>query len=118
TETLIKSIAYHNTDLTICILNDALPQEWFANLRQRLQSLRIEIRDIKIDSRQIANEQLSIGNITKMTYARFMIPQCIPEARVLYLDNDTIVQTDLDDLFNIDMQGHAIGVVKEALSPD
>lgn len=118
TETLIKSIAYHNTDLTICIINDVLPQEWFENLRNRLRPLKIELRDVKIDPRQIANEKLSIGNITKMTYARFMVPKIIPESRVLYLDNDTLVLTDLHDIFNVDMQGHAIGVVKESLSDD
>lgn len=118
TETLIKSIAYHNTDLTICIINDVLPQEWFENLRNRLQPLNIELRDVKIDPRRIANEQPSIGNITKMTYARFMVPKIIPESRVLYLDNDTIVRTDLHDIFNVDLQGHPIGVVKESLSDD
>lgn len=118
TETLIKSIAYHNSNLTICVINDALPQEWFVNLRNRLKPLNISLRDVKIDPRQIANEKISIGNITKMTYARFMIPQAIPESRVLYLDNDTIVLTDLHDIFNVDMQGHAIGVVKESLSED
>lgn len=35
-ETLIKSIAYHNHDLPIYLLNTNIPQEWFLNINRRL----------------------------------------------------------------------------------
>lgn len=112
-ETLIKSLAYHNQDLKIYVLNEDLPQEWFINLNQRLSPVNIQVVDSKFDPALISGVHVTVDYLSKMTYARILIPQLIPEDRVLYLDADVIVDRNLDDLFNTDMQGHPVAAVKD-----
>eukprot|EP01079_Euglenida_sp_SAG-EU17-18_P007207 gene7207-175_t len=47
-------------------------------------------------------------------YARFLFDILLPFAqRVLWLDTDTIVQADVQELFDLDMQGHATATVPD-----
>lgn len=112
-ETLIKSLAYNNHDLKIYVINEDLPQEWFINLNQRLSAVSIKVIDAKFDPALINGVQVTIDYLSKMTYARILIPKLIPEDRVLYLDADTIVDRNLDSLFNIDMQDYPVAAVKD-----
>lgn len=112
-ETLIKSIAYNNRDIKIYVINEDISQEWFINLNQRLAPLGITVNDAKLDPAVIQDEQISVDYLSKMAYGRILIPEMIPEDRVLYLDADVIVDGNLDDLFNIDMQGYPAGAVPD-----
>jgi lipopolysaccharide biosynthesis glycosyltransferase len=47
-------------------------------------------------------------------YYRLVLPDLIPEDRVLYLDTDTVTATDLSPLATIDMQGYAMGFVVQS----
>lgn len=112
-ETLIKSIAYNNQDIKIYVINEDISQEWFFNLNKRLVPLNITVKDAKLDPAVIQDEKISVDYLSKMAYGRILIPELIPESRVLYLDADTIVDGKLDDLFNIDMQGYPAGAVPD-----
>ncbi|WP_295746733.1 glycosyltransferase [uncultured Limosilactobacillus sp.] len=112
-ETLIKSLAYHNRDVKVYVINEDLPQEWFINLNQRLAPINVQVIDAKFDPALINGVKVTVDYLSKMTYARILIPQLIPEDRVLYLDADVIVDRNLDDLFNIDMQGHPVAAAKD-----
>ena len=51
---------------------------------------------------------------TYMTLIRLALPEILAdEARVLWLDIDTIVEDDIGDLFDIDMTGNYVGMVRE-----
>ncbi len=112
-ETLIKSIAYNNRDVNIYVINEDLPQEWFINMNQRLISVNVKVIDTKIDPALLNDEQVTIDYLSKMTYARILIPDLIPAERVLYLDADVIVDRNLDDLFNMDLQGNAVAAADD-----
>lgn len=116
-ETLIKSIAYHNKNVKIYVINEDIPQEWFINLNRRLQPLQIEVADAKFDPALINDEKISWDYLSKMAYGRILIPELIPEDRVLYLDADTIVVQNLDNFFNYDLQGYPIGAIQEYFDP-
>lgn len=116
-ETLIKSIAAHNCDIDIDVINEDIAPEWFMMLNDRLAPLRITVNDLKYQRGELDNLPLSVGNLTKMTYGRFLIPQMVSADRVLYLDVDTVVERNLDDLFNYDMHGHVLGAVITADDP-
>ena len=60
-------------------------------------------------------ERLSLG-----AYYRLVIPLIAPvdAGRALYLDYDIIADGDLSPLWAIDMEGKAIGMVRELLNPD
>lgn len=112
-ETVIKSVAYNNRDVKIYVINEDISQEWFINLNRRLAPLNIQVRDAKLDPATIQDEKISVDYLSKMAYGRILIPELIPENRVLYVDADVIVDGNLDDLFNIDMKGYPAGAVPD-----
>lgn len=112
-ETLIKSIAYHNHNVTINLLNTNIPQEWFTNVNRQLAPINVKVNDTKFMADRLANEAVSRDYMNPMIYGRILIPQLIPDDRVVYLDADTIVNGSLKELFTLDMEGHTIGAVED-----
>lgn len=112
-ETTIKSIAAHNRNCVINIINPDIPREWFSNLNRQLAPLNIEIKDIKISTDILANQHLSQAHLNLMANARLLLPNLIKNSRVLYLDSDIIVQTSLRELFDLDLKGHPLAAAKE-----
>jgi lipopolysaccharide biosynthesis glycosyltransferase len=57
------------------------------------------------------------SHISRMTYARLLIPDLLPKrvSRILYLDADILVFDDLSALQDIDLNGFAIGAVLDRL---
>lgn len=62
-----------------------------------------------IDAEQVFHDKISSLNVTsrftKYTLYRLLIPEIIPDAKLLYLDADTLVNGSLDELWNIDLHG-------------
>ncbi len=58
-----------------------------------------------------------IHHISRATYLRLLIPDLVPEAKVIYLDSDIVVQEDLTALFETSL-GDAVlgGVIDPAAS--
>ncbi len=54
-----------------------------------------------------------------IVYARLLLPRLLPPAvdRVVYLDCDMMVRAPIEELYDIDLGGHPIGAVRDALSP-
>ncbi|WP_346732559.1 glycosyltransferase family 8 protein [Bradyrhizobium sp. 186] len=59
----------------------------------------------------------TIGYISKVTYARFLVPRIFPEtvSKVLYLDSDILVLDDLQALWTTDLEGNVLGAVLDGL---
>lgn len=112
-QTLIKSIAYHNHNEKIYLLNTNIPQEWFITTNQKLESINVQIVDTKFSPDLLSGEAVSRNYMNTMIYGRILIPRLVPEDRVLYLDADTIVNGPIKDLFNMDMKGYTIGAVED-----
>ena len=57
------------------------------------------------------------GAVSKIIFARFLIPRLFPEtvSRVLYLDADLLVFGDLGALWEVDLEGAVVGAVLDAL---
>jgi len=64
-----------------------------------------------IDSRPLISQYLEGSSLPQVrgnwnTYLRMFIPELLPnESRVLYLDSDTLVVGEVEELFNLDMEG-------------
>lgn len=54
---------------------------------------------------------ISIPHITRPTYYRLMIPELIQEEKCIYLDIDTIILEDLQELMNISLKGKYVAGV-------
>jgi lipopolysaccharide biosynthesis glycosyltransferase len=58
------------------------------------------------------------SHISKMTYARLLIPEMFPDAdRALYLDSDILVLRDLTPLWETDLEGNLLGAVLDGMDP-
>ena len=110
-ETTIKSILYHNRDVKIYILNQDIMPDWFRKPRKIARMLGSDIIDIKLPEQAVFQGWETKEYISTMTYARYFIPDYIPEEKVLYLDSDLIVNQSLDTLFDIDLQGNLLAAV-------
>lgn len=117
-ETLIKSVAYHNHDLSIYLLNTNVPQEWFLDINRRLNAINVQVIDAKFSPAVLANEAVSRTEyMNTMIYGRLLIPQLIPADRVLYIDSDSVVDGSLRSLLDTDLQGRIVGAVEDYSMP-
>lgn len=59
----------------------------------------------------------TLSYISKMTYARFVIPEIFPESvsKVLYLDSDILVLDDLGPLWETPLEGFIMGAILDGL---
>ena len=89
-ETTIKSILYNVKNVEIHLLNYDIPQEWFVNINQYVNQIGSEVIDAKFDHGILNDSQGPRPGINEMGFARFLIPELVPEDRVLYLDSDLI----------------------------
>lgn len=117
----IKSIIENNKDKEICfhVLTDDIRDKNKKILReiigsQNKKSLKIhEVDDTPLKG-------LKTSQWTKYTWYRILLPQYLPDvATVLYLDADTLVVDNLEELFNINMSNNSIaGVLDQAAGAD
>lgn len=112
--TIIKSIAYHNNDFKIYVLNPDIPQEWFKQLNRFLKLLNGEVIDVKIDTSIFADETPTHHEqINQMAFARLLIPELIPENKVLYIDSDSVINDNLSNLFDTNISTYPLAAVKD-----
>lgn len=72
---------------------------------------KINIIDMK---KRFSSSFIAPGHITTPTYYRLALPSLLTQYnKVLYLDGDILVRTDLSDLYNTDISGYYIGAVKD-----
>lgn len=112
-ETTIKSILYHNRDVKIYILNQDIMPDWFRKPRKIARMLGSEIIDVKLPEQAVFQDWTKQAHISSIAYARYFIPDYIPETKVLYLDSDLIVNTSLEKLFCIDLEEKLFAAVKD-----
>lgn len=118
----VKSIAenHNNVSGKICLhiltdyISDINSQRLYDIVKNYgNMSLRIHL----IDS-DTALSDLKTGHWTIHAWYRILLPKILPNTveKVLYLDPDTIVVSDISELFILDMTGKAIAAVPDILS--
>ncbi|MEC9347468.1 MAG: glycosyltransferase family 8 protein [Pseudomonadota bacterium] len=68
--------------------------------RRRISHVATDIRFIPNDMSQLADWNIR-GHINTAAYFRILIPDLVPEKKVIYLDCDILVLQDLNELFKI-----------------
>ena len=69
---------------------------------------------IHLEEDTVQSDWMTFDHISPIGFARYWIPELIEENRVIYLDCDMIVQQSLDELFELDLQGHFLAAVQDA----
>ncbi len=74
---------------------------------------------LKLDSFRQAEAILPArGNLHSVIYARMLLDHFVPKTlkRIIYLDCDTMVACPIEELFDVDLAGHAVGAVFDTQS--
>jgi lipopolysaccharide biosynthesis glycosyltransferase len=73
---------------------------------------------VALNAEHVSNWRTSHGgrlasHYSTATFFRLLLPDALPEDRIIYIDCDTIVQSDLAEIFALDMGGKYIGAVPD-----
>ncbi|WP_029176781.1 glycosyltransferase family 8 protein [Streptococcus suis] len=118
-ETLLISIGKTNTSyqvINVHLFGNNLTQAELQSLKQLL----LTYSAFQINYFSINNEKIQkliggglVGDRSLSTYARIFIPDLLESDRALYLDVDAVVNSDLAELYEIDLTGYAIAGVRD-----
>ncbi len=120
--TLLTSIFENNKnrDIEIYILTDYIDEVNRGKFKilADLYNQKINIIDIDIESFKHLPFGGKFENITLATYYRLLIPSVFPQLynKVLYLDCDIIIRSDLYELWSLNVDNCAFAAVEDALS--
>lgn len=105
----MKSALEHNEQVEFIIMYSKLSAESM----QKLGAVGGSLRLIKMDESQFADLTLSKW-VTVQAWFRIKLPDlCKDLDKVLYLDCDTLIRGNLDELFSLDLTGKYLAGVKD-----
>jgi lipopolysaccharide biosynthesis glycosyltransferase len=106
------------TRLDIHVLTDGFPAELRRRVAHSLPAEAAPINWVDVDLEPFRGFS-TLTHISKMTYARLLIPHVLPTtvSRLLYLDADLLVLDDIDALWTIDLEGCPVAAVLDVLDP-
>jgi lipopolysaccharide biosynthesis glycosyltransferase len=117
--TTLRSVVDTNRSgepLEFHVLVDGVSERMRKRILDSLPHGSASIRWIEVDL-DMFRDFSTISYISKITYARFLIPRIFPDtvSRVLYLDCDILVLDDLRALWETDLEGHVLGAVLDRI---
>lgn len=78
------------------------------------ENIKIEFVDLNSKLEQIKNKLHTRNYFSSATYFRLFIPELYPQYdKAIYLDSDTIVLTDVAELYNINLKKNLLGAVSD-----
>lgn len=105
----MQSALEHNNDIEFIIMYSALSDE---NIK-KLRSVGGKLRFLKMNEADFSNLTLSHW-VTVQAWFRIKLPDMCPDLeKVLYLDCDTLVRGNLDELFNLNLDNKFLAGVKD-----
>lgn len=110
----IAAQAAHPEHIRFYFLADHVADDVLARMRASLEPQGIRMQVIPYSSD--AKDKLYVsGQLSATAYTRLSLAELLPEnvERVLYLDCDIIVMADIMQLWQCDLQGHALGAMKD-----
>lgn len=111
-ETLLKSICYHNSNVTFYLLYDDIDKEWLDALEELIGLFDNKLVSVKIEPSYFAQYK-TLNHISTSTYYRLLIPQLIDVDRILYLDCDMIVDGNLESVYFSEFENKIICAVQD-----
>lgn len=118
--TTLRSLTENNESawpLNIHVIHDRFDDALMAKLISSLPSGSVTIGWHQANPQHFAKDYAVLPHISKMTYARLLLPSLLSDVRgkVLYLDSDTLVLGTLEALWNTDLAGQVLGAVRDPL---
>ena len=118
TTVALKSIFQHHPNVRIsvylCHVQNQLKKDFIDFFVQFAAKHNAHLHPIEISQEQLAN--LPETRHGKAALLRLCLPKLLPQLKkILYLDGDVIVQSDLTELYNTDLGENYIAAVKDTL---
>jgi lipopolysaccharide biosynthesis glycosyltransferase len=114
---------FHNNrnveDITVYIIDNNITDNNKAKLYQAAAEYKRGLNFVPMPNlKSVTGCEIDVKHWNISTFGKLFVSSVLPEnvGKVIYLDCDTIVQTDLTDLWNTDLGTSVIAGVKEALS--
>lgn len=103
---------------TIYLIYDHLANDLKASLVQlgnQFMNFKLELIKFSVNQRRLLQQiSLEKSHLPLSAYYRILIPYLLPEVeRVIYVDYDTLVIGNLTDLYNTNLHGNFLGVVRD-----
>jgi len=119
--TVLRSIVEANRSgwpVEFHVLSDGFAEATKERVRDSLPKGSASIRWIPVNI-LLFQEFWTRDDVSKMTYARLLIPKVFPDtvSKVLYLDTDILVLDDLTPLWETNLDGAILGAVLDNLDP-
>ncbi|MGR9173781.1 glycosyltransferase family 8 protein [Rhizobium sp. KDH_Rht_773_N] len=116
--TALRSVAENNRDawpLDIHVIHEGIGEETKRRIFDSLPANSTVIQWHPIGTLSFASGFSTRPGVSKMTFARILLPQFLPEScnRALYLDGDILVLAALEQLWNADLGEAVIGAVPD-----
>ena len=118
TLTSIRKNCDPNRRYAVRILHTGVKEENKLRLMEQFHSdgFTVEFTDISFMVRAIADQLHTRDYYSKSTYYRLFIPELFPDlSRVLYLDCDIIVQSDVAELYDQGLGNDLVGAVPDSM---
>ncbi|WP_150539020.1 glycosyltransferase family 8 protein [Actinobacillus vicugnae] len=112
--TLIKSICLFDRHIHFYLINKDFSEQWFYSLNIELNKIDCHITDIKLDTTHFSHLKTN-SHITEASYYRCLIPQLIPQDKVLYLDCDIVANSSLRPLYQQDISNFLVAAIPDYL---
>lgn len=105
-----------NAPFDFHIFSDGITEKTRNKILDSLPAGSASIRWIEVDMKPF-REFSTIAHISRITFARFLIPDVFPEtvSKVLYLDADILVLDDIAPLCRMELNGALLGAVTDYL---
>ena len=111
--TLISLLETHPQDqLTCYILHDGIVESSQEELLTLVNGKSVTLNFVKLDPQKFSELPVNF-HLSRVCYYRLMIPNLIPEEKVIYLDSDIIIRKSLRPLWEMDLSGNLLGAVQE-----
>lgn len=101
----------------VVLYSDGLSDRLTRRVAEVCGSVPFEIVDTAREFRRIEAEGFQIGTVGKIAYLKFLVPEVVDTTRAVFLDADTIVRTDLREIYETELAGMPIGAVQDWLVP-
>lgn len=112
----IKETSTRTYNYDVLILNTDISNKNQQIIKKQLTSNNFSIRFINVSRRMQAYRNLPVrGHFRIETYFRLLIPEMLSHYnKILYLDSDMVVCSDIAELYNTDVNGYLLAACKDA----
>ena len=108
-------------DVMLYLLHNGLKVKTIKRLNEISRRYNVSLRLMEIDSNILKHcpVDANIHYADIMMYARLLLPTMLPDLdKVIYLDCDLVVNSDLQELWDFDVNGVAVAMVPDHLYKD